>query len=335
MLPGTIQALHESAIYARVSGYVKRWHADIGSVVHGGDVLAEIDAPELEQEVQQAQQQLAQTRAALGLARTDLARWRSLAADSAVTSQELDQKQAAYDAAMASSGAAEANLNRLAEMRRYTRVTAPFTGVVTARNVDLGALITAAGATSASLPSGGAAPEASGSLYRVAQTDTVRTYINVPESYATSITPGLKADVLVQALPGRTFEGRVVRTSRSLDVATRTLLVEVDITNPGFVLLPGMFAQVRLRFSRATPPLLIPASALVIRADGPQVVVIDSASGASGKARFQSVDVARDYGASVEIANGITDGATIVVNPSADLVDGETVRVLADSRKGR
>src|SRR5690349_10121937 len=175
-LPGTIQPLHESAIYARVSGYVKEWHADIGRVVRAGDVLAEIDAPELDQEVEQAQQLLAQTRASLGLAKADLARWKSLAADSAVSSQELDQKDAAYQAALANSGAAEANVRRLTETRRFTRVTAPFNGVITARNVDLGSLISAGGGTSASNPAaGGGAPGAAGagSLFRIAHTDTV------------------------------------------------------------------------------------------------------------------------------------------------------------------
>src|SRR2546423_1498743 len=166
-LPGTIQALHEGAIYARVPGYVRRWYADIGSVVRAGQVLADIDAPELEQNVQQAQSQLEQTRAALGLAKADLERWRVLARDSAVTGQELDQKKAAYDAALANTGAMEANVRRLAQTRQYTRVTAPFPGVVTARNIDIGSLITAAGATSAPVAAGGASTAGAGSLFRL------------------------------------------------------------------------------------------------------------------------------------------------------------------------
>src|SRR4051812_27121826 len=167
-LPGTIQALHEGAIYARVPGYVRRWNADIGSTVRAGQVLAEIDAPELEQNVQQAQSQLMQTRAALNLARADLERWRALARDSAVTGQELDQKRAAYDAAAATTAAAEANVRRLVQTRQYTRVTAPFTGMITARSVDIGSLITAAGATSASVASGGVpGAGAGGSMFRI------------------------------------------------------------------------------------------------------------------------------------------------------------------------
>lgn len=329
-LPGTIQALHEGAIYARVPGYVRQWHADIGSFVHTGDVLADIDAPELGQEVQQAQQQVAQARAALGLARADLARWRDLAQDSAVTRQELDQKQAAYAAALANTGGADANLRRLGEMERFTRVRAPFTGVVTARNVDLGSLVTAAGATSAPVSAGGTgAEQASASLFRIAQTDTVRTYVPVPESYAPAIHAGLPAELDIQEVPGRQFMGRIVRTSRALNVASRTLLTEVDVANPGAVLLPGMYARVRLHLAGGTPPLLIPASALVVRGAGPQVMVVERSGmeADTGVVRLRPVQVGRDYGATLEVLDGTADGATVVVNPSAELADGARVRV--------
>ena len=329
-LPGTIQALHEGAIYARVPGYVRHWYADIGTVVRAGQVLADIDAPELEQNVQQARSQLEQTRAALGLARADLERWRVLARDSAATGQELDQKRAAHDAAVANTGAMEANLRRLAQTRQYTRVTAPFAGVVTARNVDIGSLITAAGATSAPVSASGAPGIGSGTLFRVAQTDTVRLYITVPEAYATSITPGLEANVEVQGIAARSFTGHVARTSRSLDAASRTLLTEVDIANRDFALLPGMYAQAKLHFPRVTPPLLLPSSSLVIRSSGPQVMVVErAADGRSAVIRLRSVQVARDYGSTVEIASGVIDGVTVVLNPNADLVDGAKVRVAA------
>jgi multidrug efflux pump subunit AcrA (membrane-fusion protein) len=333
-LPGTIQALHEGAIYARVPGYVRKWYADIGAVVRAGQVLADIDAPELEQNVQQARSQLAQTRASLGLARADLERWRVLARDSAVTGQELDQKRAAYDAAVANTGAAEANLRRLAQTREYTRVTAPFTGVVTARNVDLGSLITAAGGTSAPVAVGGGPGGASASgLFRLAQTDTVRTYVTVPETYASSIAPGLEADVSVQALANRHFTGHVVRTSRSLDPSSRTLLTEVDVANRDFALLPGMYAQVRLHFPRVTPPLLLPSSALVIRSSGSQVMVVEQGAGGA-TIRLRPVQIARDFGSSVELAGGVSEGQAVVLNPNADLVDGSKVRVAATSAAG-
>ncbi|HEY2026800.1 MAG TPA: efflux RND transporter periplasmic adaptor subunit [Gemmatimonadaceae bacterium] len=330
-LPGTIQALHDGAIYARVAGYVRGFHADIGSVVRAGQVLADIDAPELEQNVQQARSQLAQTRAALGLAKADLERWRALARDSAVTGQELDQKAAAYEAAVAATGAAEANVRRLTQTREYTQVTAPFAGVITARNVDIGSLITAAGGTSAPVAAGavgGGGTGSPGSLFRLAQTDTVRMYVSVPDAYASSIETGLSAGVAVQALPGRKFTGRVVRTSRALDVASRTLLTEIDIANRDFALLPGMYAQAKLQFPRVTPPLMLPSSALVIRSSTPRVLVVQRGrTPDEAVVHFLPVQVGRDYGDSVEILGGLTDGATVVANASADLSEGSRVRI--------
>jgi len=326
-LPGTIQPLHESAIYARVSGYVKEWHADIGRVVRAGDVLAEIDAPELDQEVEQAQQQLAQTRASLGLAKADLARWKALAADSAVSREELDQKNAAYDAALANSGAAEANVKRLTETHRFTRITAPFNGVITERNVDLGSLISANGGTTASNPASGGA-QAAGSLFKIAQTDTVRTYIAVPQADALAMTPGMAADVTVQEIPNRAFRGRVVRTSQALDAASRTLLTEVDIVNPGMTLLSGMYAQVHLHLDHRVPALMLPSTALIVGASGTQVAVLDAAQpGQPATARFVPVTVGRDFGGTVEIQSGLSEGAAVVANPGADLVDGMRVRI--------
>jgi RND family efflux transporter MFP subunit len=329
-LPGTIQPLHESAIYARVTGYVKQWHADIGRVVRAGDVLAEIDAPELDQEVEQAQQQLAQTRASLGLAKADLARWKSLAADSAVSREELDQKNAAYEAALANTGAANANVRRLTETRRFTRITAPFNGVITARNVDLGSLISAGGATSSSNPAAGGGAQGAGSLFRVAQTDTVRTYIAVPQADALAMTPGMNAEVSVQEIPNRTFHGTVVRTSQALDPASRTLLTEVDIVNPGMTLLSGMYAQVHVHLDHRVPALIVPSTALIVRASGTQVAVLDSAN----VAHFVPVTVGRDFGGTVEIQSGLNVGASVVANPGADLVDGMRVRIAPASPAG-
>jgi len=335
-LPGTVQPLHESAIYARVGGYVRRWNADIGQLVRQGQVLAEIDAPELEQNVQQARSQVQMNQAALQLAKADLVRWTSLERDSAVTSQELDQKRAAHASAEANTSAAEANLRRLVETRGFTRIVAPFTGVVTARNVDVGSLISATGATSAPVGGGSVGGGASsGALFKISQTDTVRAYITVPATYATSIRPGLEAVVDVQGLAGRHFTGHVVRTSASLDASTRTLLAEVDIPNRDFAILPGMYAQVSLHFPRVSPPIMVPASALVIRSAGPQVMVVEGANGApngTGTVRLRSVQVGRDYGSTVEVLDGLIDGATIVTNPSADLGEGMRVRTVADKK---
>ncbi|HEX3928899.1 MAG TPA: efflux RND transporter periplasmic adaptor subunit [Gemmatimonadales bacterium] len=335
-LPGTIESLHESAVYARVSGYVKRWNVDIGGLVRAGDVLADIDVPELAQEVEQARHQVAQTTAALGLAKADLARWKEMAADSAVSREELDQKQAAFDAAVANGGASEANLQRLLAMQNFTQVTAPFAGVVTARNIDIGSLITPAGATSAPAGgAGGAGAQSPGALFRIAETDTVRMYIPVPESDATSMTTGLQAQVTVQELSGRTFTGHVVRTSHELDPASRTLLAEVDIANPRFVLLPGMYANVRLQFPMASPRLVIPSAALVVRSLGTQVMVVDSVGpDTTATVHLRTVQVGRDNGAEIEILNGVPEGAMVVTNPDADMQDGMRVRVMQPAPAG-
>jgi multidrug efflux pump subunit AcrA (membrane-fusion protein) len=332
LLPGTMEALHEAAVYARASGYVRRWYADLGTPVSAGQVLADIDVPELQQSVLQARAQLAQMQSALVLARSNLERWRLLAADSAVTVQELQMMQQAYDAAAASVRAAEANLRGLIVMLQYTQVRAPFGGIVTARNVEYGALITAGGASSDPLTAGGsqsasATSVAAASLYRVAQTDTMRVYISVPQPYVASIRPGLVADLIVANLGNQSFRGTIVRTAGAVDPNTRTLLAEVDVPNPGRVLLPGMYTQLRITVQRVDAPLVIPSTALVTRAAGPQV--IELIAGANGRAtvHLRSVQVARDYGSTLEIVSGLTDGALVATIGSQILTDGQTVRI--------
>ena len=332
LLPGTVEALHEAAIYARVSGYVRRWYADIGTPVRAGQVLADIDVPELQQSVLQARAQLAQMQSVLALARSNLERWRLLAADSAVTAQELQQMQQAYDAAAASVRAAEANLRGLVSMLQYTHVTAPFSGLVTARNVEYGALITTAGASSDPLTAGGsqsasATAVSAASLYRVAQTDTMRVYVTVPQPYVASIRPGLAADLIVANLGNQSFRGTIVRTAGAVDPNTRTLLAEVDVPNPGRVLLPGMYTQLRITVQRVDAPLLIPSTALVNRASGPQVIELIPGASGRGIVRLRSVQVARDYGSTMEIVSGLTDGALVATIGSQIFADGQTVRI--------
>lgn len=332
LLPGTMEALHEAAVYARASGYVRRWYADLGTTVRAGQVLADIDVPELQQSVLQARAQLAQMQSALALARSNLERWRLLYADSAVTAQELQQMQQAYEAASASVSAAQANLRGLTSMLQYTQVRAPFGGIVTARNVEYGALISAGGASSDPLTAGGsqsasATSVTAASLYRVAQTDTMRVYVSVPQPYVASIRPGLAADLIVANLGNQSFRGTIVRTAGAVDPSTRTLLAEVDVPNPGRVLLPGMYTQLRITVQRVDAPLVIPSTALVNRANGPQV--IELIPGASGRAtvRLRSVQVARDYGSTLEIVSGLTDGAMVATIGSQILADGQAVRI--------
>ena len=320
-LPGALTAVQTAALYARTAGYVRRRLVDIGSRVRAGQLLADIDAPDLDQQVAQARGVVAQTRAAQELAQANLVRWRALAVDSAVTAQEVDQMQAGFNEAVANSNSAEADLRRLVQLQAYERVVAPFAGVITARNVDPGALVGPAGGVNATLPAGGAS--APGSLFTIAQTDTLSVYVTVPEDYAAAVTIGKPAVVTVPALPGDTLRGRVARTAGSLDATARTLLTEVRVANPKGVFLPGMYAQVQLALGAGTPPLRVPATALVIRDGPPQVVMVAPDS----TVRYQTVTIGRDLGSWVEVTGGLAQGVHIVINPPADLQDGARVRV--------
>ena len=320
-LPGALTAVQTAALYARTPGYVRRRLVDIGSRVRAGQLLADIDAPDLDQQVAQARGLVAQSLAARQLAQANLARWRALAVDSAVTAQELDQMQAAFNEAVANFNSAEANLQRLVQLQAYERVVAPFAGVITARNVDPGALVGPAGGVSATLPAG--AGSALGSLFTIAQTDTLSVYVTVPEDYAAAVAIGKHAVVTVPALPGDTLRGRVARTAGSLDPTARTLLTEVRVANPTGVFLPGMYAQVQLALGAGAPPLRVPATALVIRNGPPQVVTVAPDS----TAHYQTVTIGRDLGSWVEVTGGLAQGTRIVINPPGDLQDGALVHV--------
>ena len=327
-LPGALTAVQTAAIYARTPGYVRRRFVDIGRRVRAGQLLADIDAPDLDQQVAQARGLVAQTRAAQELAQANLARWQALAVDSAVTAQEVDQMQAAFNESVANSNSAEANLQRLAQLQVYERVVAPFAGVITARNVDPGALVGTAGGVSGTSPAAtGSAP---GSLFTIAQTDTLSVYVTVPEGYAAAVAVGQPAVVTLPALPGDTLRGRVARTAGSLDAAARTLLTEVRVANPEDALLPGMYAQVDLALGPGTPPLRVPATALVIRDGPPQVVTV----GPDSTVRYQTVTIGRDLGSWVEVTGGLADGSVVVVNPADDLRDGAHVRIAAADSSG-
>jgi multidrug efflux pump subunit AcrA (membrane-fusion protein) len=376
-LPATIQGMHETPIYARSSGYVRKWTADIGQRVRAGQVLAIIDAPDLDQQLVQARAQAAQARSVLEYARADVLRWRVLYRDSVVTKQELDQKQATYDADLASYDAAQAGFTRLQELVHFDRVVAPFSGVVTARNVDEGVLVTAgggannsnpaslggatiptpssgqvtsAGATSTSPSSdagsvtstasqsvagtatAGAASVggAGGSLFQIARDDTVRLYIAVPQAYAQGVRPGLDVVVSVREIGGRTFHGRVARTARAFDAATRTLLTEVDVVNPDGALLPGMYATTSLKFDRSFAPIVLPAAALIVRTQGAQAAVVSPDS----VIQVKQLEIDRDLGATLEVGSGLADGDMVVMNASDDLRDGQRVRPQPEPASG-
>ncbi len=341
VLPGNIQAVTEAPILARATGYIRKRYVDIGDRVKAGQVVAEVEAPELDQQilqahaaidqagssVQQAEAAIQQGRANENLARLTAGRMANLLGRGVVSKQDNDNAQAQYAAqqanveslvkaaaAMRSSViAAEANLARLNQIKTYQTVRAPFEGVITLRNVDTGALVN----------------EGSTLLFRVAQTATLRTYINLPQADAESVKVGQRAIVSIAELPGRKFDGIVTRTSNALDPATRTLLTEVQVHNADGALMPGMFAQVDLTVPRKFPPLLIPGDTLVVRSDGPQVAVVNP----DGIVHFARIQLGRDYGDRLEVISGLVEGQRLAVNPSDEVREGAKVNPVAAPEK--
>ena len=337
VLPGNIQAIVEAPIFARSEGYLQKRLVDIGDRVDAGQLLAVVEAPEVDKQVQQAEATvsrseatLAQTRAAqeqsytqLKLAEVTAQRWNTLYAKGVVSRQEADEKQAAYEARRADNEAARANvaaavnavagshadLQRLADLKGFQQIRAPFTGIITARNTDIGALIRSGASDGRE-------------LFRLARIDTVRIMINVPQANIPAISVGQAATVSVQERPGREFSGRLVRTANALDPATRTLLAEIHVQNPSYVLLPGMYAQVRLADAQSAPAILVPGDTLVVRSDGPQVAVVRE----DGGIHYQKVVLGRDFGAQSEIISGLKGGESLVINPGDDIQEGAMVK---------
>jgi len=310
-LPGDVRAFEETKIYARADGYLLKWHADIGAKVAAGQVLAEIDTPELDQELNQSRAALAQAQANLTLARSSAKRWQGLLKDRAVSQQEVDEKTGALAAREADVKATEAAVLRLEKLASFKEVRSPFEGTITGRFVDTGALIRAGGNGNAS------------ALFQLAQMDTLRVHVNVPQAYMRDISTGSPVEVRVAEYPDRTFGGKVVRTSGAFDPATRTLLTEIEVPNREGALFPGIHVEVQLSLAQANPPLVVPATSVIIRSDGLQVAVVDDAD----SIRLQKVQVGRDLGRTVEIVAGLNDGARIVTNPTDTLVEGAQVKV--------
>jgi RND family efflux transporter MFP subunit len=334
VLPGNIQAITEAPILSRASGYVKKRLADIGDRVKEGQVLAEVDAAEMDNQVRQVQATLEQTRASQEQAGANLVqartneklykttseRYGNLLQKGAVSRQEFDNFTAQYQAQQAAVQAmekgvnvarsniavAEANLARLTEMQSYLKVKAPFAGVITVRNVDTGALVN----------------EGSTLLYRIAQTDRLRIYVNVPQSDASGIKVGQAAKVTVSDMASKEFLGKVTRTANSLDPSNRTLLVEVQVPNATNTLMPGMYAQVNFSTPRSEPPMLIRGDALIIRANGPQVAVVMPDS----TVHFQVIALGRDYGDRIEVLSGLKAGQQLVINPGDNIQEKGKVR---------
>jgi RND family efflux transporter MFP subunit len=310
VLPAQLQAFVQSAIYARTNGYLLRWTMDIGSHVKKGELLAEIDTPEIDQELSQAKATRQQTEAQLQLAKSTAERWTNLRKTDSVSQQEADQQVSAYAQAQANFAAADANVRRLQQLESFKRVYSPISGVVTRRNIDVGALITA-GSTG------------SRELFDVAQVDPLRVFVNVPQTNAPSIRPGLPAYLELSEFPGQKFSGKVVRTADAIDPATRTLLTEIDVPNPNGHLLPGSYAEVHFAVPIQITRISIPVNAILFRSEGPRVAVV----GPDHKVHLKPIQIGRDFGTKVEILGGLDPNDQIVVNPADSLEDGQEVNV--------
>ena len=311
ILPGNLQAFEESPIFARTNGYLLRWYKDIGSKVQKGELLAAIDTPEVDQELSQAKAAREQVKSALGLAKISADRWANLRKSDSVSQQEADQQASGYQQALANLQAADANVRRLEELESFKRVYAPFSGVLTRRNVDPGVLINSgAGLTGKE-------------LFDIARVDPLRVYVSVPQAYAPAMKVGVKAQVTLQEFPGQKFIGTVVRTADAIDPATRTLNTEVDVPNKESKLLPGSFGQVHFATGTSVPRITIPVNAMLFRAEGPQVAVVDKES----TVQLRPITIGRDFGATLEILGGLDVNDQVIINPSDSLETGRKVHV--------
>ncbi|TAM56663.1 MAG: efflux RND transporter periplasmic adaptor subunit [Acidobacteria bacterium] len=310
LLPAEVQPWIDTPVYARATGYVRRWLVDLGAHVKAGQLLAEIETPELDQELERTRHELAEAEASLGIAKITAARYTDLLKTASVNEQETAEKQADYALKAAVAEAARANLRRLEELRGFARVTAPFDGIVTARDVDVGDLITAGSAKQ---------------LFRLAQTDRLRVYARVPQTGAVAVAAGQQAELLLPERPNRVFPATVARTAGAISPDSRTLLVELEVDNGRGEILAGSFAQVRLMKAKGVPPLTLPGNALLFRAEGPQVGIV----GPDDMVELRSVKLGRDFGTTVEILSGVGPNDRVVLNPSDGLNSGTRVRVAA------
>ena len=316
-LPGTLQGFVQSPIAARASGYLKRWYKDIGSRVEKGELLAEIEAPEIDQQLSQAVAARQQTASSLSLAKSTMERWEALRKKDAVSQQELDERRSNDAQARANVAAADANVERLRQLEGFKRVVAPFAGVITRRNVDTGDLIDAGGGTGRT-------------MFVLTQTDPLRVYVNVPQAYAHLVKPGQEVVVTQGELRGQTFKGQVARTAAAIDTATRTMQIEVTLPNRDGALMPGAYVQVSL-------PLLpskaysIPTNALMFRGEGMRVAVVDNA----GRVSLRPIKIGRNYGESVEVLNGIAGNEQLVLNPPDSMAEGDQVAVAPVTPAGK
>jgi membrane fusion protein, multidrug efflux system len=317
VLPGSLQAYEESPIYARTSGYLLRWFKDIGSKVSKGELLAQIDTPEIDQELGQTRATRQQIAAQLDLAKISAERWQNLRKTDSVSQQEADTQTSAYQQALANLAAADANVRRLEQLESFKRVYAPFSGVLVKRNVDPGALINAG--------SGGV------ELFILAKVDPLRVFTNVPQAYSPAMRAGMPAYVTLAELPGQKFSGTVARTADAIDPATRTLLTEVDVPNKDGRLLRGSFGEVHFSPKINAQKVTVPVNAMLFRQEGPRLAVV----GADNKVQLRPITIGRDYGAMLEILGGVSLEDRVIINPADSLEDGQKVNVATEAPEGQ
>lgn len=307
VLPGNVRAQIDTAIYARTNGYLKRWHTDLGAKVKAGQLLAEIETPEIDQQIQQARADLATAEANYQLAQSTAERWRGLVASDSVSKQETDEKIGELAARKAALDSARHNVGRLQQLLAFNRVYAPFSGVITARNTDVGALIDA-----------GAGRE----LFHLAATRKLRVYVNVPQVYSRAAQPGVAADLTLAEFPNRHFAGTLVRTANAIEASSRTLLAEVEVDNASGELLAGSYVSVHLKLPSKERAVTIPVNTLLFRAEGLRVAVVKD-----GKAELVPITVGRDFGSEIEVVSGLVGGESLIISPADSLVTGASVRV--------
>lgn len=312
VLPANVQAYIDAPIYARTNGYLKKWYADIGARVTAGQLLAEIETPEVDQQLQQARADLATAEANLSLAKITADRYSELLKAGVVSKQDTDNALSNYAALKATVQAGEANAKRMEQLQSFEKIYAPFSGVITARNTDIGALIDSGS-------SGGTRTE----LFHIAQPDRLRIYVNVPQMYSQAAKPGLTADLLLSEFPGRRFEGKLVRTAAAIDQNTRTLLVEIAAKNPTGTLFSGAYAEVHLKLPGAESSFTLPVETLLFRSEGLRVVTVNE----NQRAELRLITLGRDYGTEVEVVSGLTGSELVIVNPPDFIVSGEEVRL--------
>jgi RND family efflux transporter MFP subunit len=320
VLPGDIRPFMDAPIYARTNGYLRRWYVDIGAHVRAGQLLAEIDTPEIDQQLLQARADLATATANYRLAEITAARYQDLLKSASVSKQEADNATGDFEAKKAIEKSAQFNVRRLEELQSFKKIYAPFDGVITVRNIDIGALIDAGS-------NGGPARE----LFHIASVRKLRVYFNVPQAYSRAVKPGLSGELALAEFPGRRFQGTLVRTAASIDAASRTLLAEIDVDNPAGELLTGASAAVHLKLSAEVPAYLLPVNTLLFRSDGLRIASVRD----DHRVVLMPVTLGRDFGTEVEVVAGLNGDESVVANPPDSLISGEEVRISHSSSRER